>query len=61
MSRAEKAIHAAATPATHERATAAGGITGAMTAAASPAPSSTGIVGSARAFAGTVHSGMVPN
>ena len=61
MRRAEKAIHAAARPASHESATAAEGITGAITVAARPAPSSTGIAGSASAFAGTVQSGMVPN
>ena len=59
--RAENAIHAAAAPAIHESATAAGGITGASTAAPSPQPSRTGIAGSASAFAGTVQSGMVPN
>ena len=48
-------------PASHESATAAGGITGASTAAPSPQPSSTGIAGSASAFAGTVQSGIVPN
>ena len=59
--RAEKAIHAAARPEIQESATAAGGITGARTAAARPQPSRTGIAGSASAFAGTVQSGIVPN
>ena len=48
-------------PAIQDNATAAGGITGASTAAPSPQPSRIGIAGSARAFAGTVQSGMVPN
>ena len=59
--RAEKAIQAAAAPAIHESATAAGETTGASTAAPSPQPSRIGIAGSASAFAGTVQSGIVPN
>src|SRR3954471_16736344 len=61
MSRAEKAIQAAASPESDESATAAVGITGARIADPSPHPSSTGIAGSASALAGTVQSGIVPN
>ena len=61
ISRAENAIQAAARPASHDRASAADGITGASAAAQSPQPRSTGIAGSASAFAGTVQSGIVPN
>ena len=40
---------------------AADGITGASIAAPRPQPSKTGIAGSARTFASTVQSGIVPN
>src|SRR3954452_8600298 len=53
MSRAEKAIQAAASPESDESATAAVGMTGARIADPSPHPSSTGIAGSASALAGT--------
>ena len=54
---AQNAIHAAAQPASQESATAAGGSTGATSAAQSPKPSNGPIAGSASAFANTVHKG----